>query len=842
MLGPDHLLGDLSAQAAQGDHLVGLGGAHGHGGGRGRRARGRGPGGGRRRRDREIATWYRDAIAHLCPERSDLLRRFRALTDGQTGRPRRAALLLALLALLAGAGLAWWPRSSRALLEDARAAIEDGRAADAQHLLATLIERHADAPEIEEAYQLQAVLAGTAAGAGGARAAPDPALRERVEELTQRVGAALAAGPPAEALAALGPLAALLESSAGAALRATTLARLAPVFEPWLARTLREQREAVDVLARLPDAPRTAGRDPAPLRELLDRSERLPGPQAFEETRAVLEALRRYARLKPGKEAFKGLREVESLQGSLGRLLRGAGDALTAARVHLKRLEIEEAEAACRQEGPRLLVAGQLAEADALYARLGELLLWLEERSDYAGLLEEARRRQLPDLVKERRGVVQAVQAGLESARAAEAAGDLAAAARAYGALVQRFWSIRLENVFTVPLEVRVTPPGAAVRFNGQPAGAAPLLLRYPWNTQSTLTVTAEGYEPLTHLVVPREQEPVWRVDLRLRPKARWVLPQAGTLHAEPIREGAEVLAVERNGRVSLYSATDGALRWSRHFRSLEGVRTRPAMDARRVYLALLDGTLLVLDRRSGEPRAQWQGQRPVEALALWDGRAAVGTLDGALQLFDEAAGPVLLALGEKVSAGALAAHGRFWVGTTGGRLVGVHPRTHERVEVRVSARSFPVVGLCADADGLIAVAGDGTLQRLGPAGEVRWAKEAIGDIAGDPARCGDRVAVCDRRGRLLCFGVRDGRPAGAFELGAAPVGGLRSAHGLLVAALADGRLWIQHPEEPAPRCDAPLEAPALGAPGLSVDRGLLVAGADGRLALLELPDLPVRD
>src|SRR5439155_19957791 len=70
----------------------------------------------RRKADRAAASWCRETLAHLAPDRSDLLRRFRTMTEAPEAARRRAFILGGFLLACPRLGVVFWPRPAVSLL------------------------------------------------------------------------------------------------------------------------------------------------------------------------------------------------------------------------------------------------------------------------------------------------------------------------------------------------------------------------------------------------------------------------------------------------------------------------------------------------------------------------------------------------------------------------------------------------------------------------------------------------------------------------------------------------------------------------------------------------------
>jgi outer membrane protein assembly factor BamB/tetratricopeptide (TPR) repeat protein len=778
-----------------------------------------------RRVEREAAQFARDAIALLAPERSDLLRTLRGFVEGKPRRTRRVALVGALVAVAAAAGVLTWPESPGSLLARAQQAAADEDRPLALDLVTQLIERFPDSEEAGTAFSLQAQLVPPPSKTRKDAAAKP---RELAQKDAARLTASLQSLPAAPAAVELEALVGGLQEGAG--LDAANTSRVHDA----IVRLGTEARAQQDALALTRSGRERVKGDAAALRALLAAARTAIAPETRTGLRASHAALAKLVEVAKAETLRRPLRELETAVTALEKTTAShAADVLEVRRL-LADSDLEACHTACREQGPRLLVGGRIDELEQLYGELDSGLAALEQDKDLLPVLEAAQRRHIPDFLRERRAVVLDIRKGLEAARAAVEAGDLDAAARAYRALAQRHFSVRLDDLVRVPIAISSVPAGAEVSLNGKPLGTTPLRTDYPWGGPNTLSVKAPGFVPHVTLLDTNDKLPLTKVEARLAPEPRWAAPVVGTIEARPVEIGGDVLVCDRSGRLTLFAGADGRELWARHVKNLEGVRHRPVGSDGQAWVAFLDGRLAPLDLRDGLVGEERRLGRPTGDLAAHDGVVALAVATPAVVGLKRGQQLWETPLTAHVSAGLLAAHDALWLGTANGEVLRLAPQSGDAVRVGPTDARGTVVGLVALPDGLLVTYLAGRLARLARDGSVRWIAADLGDLNGPAALVSERVAVTDRRGRLLLLDAANGAPKGTLEAGRETIGGVLARGELVVALLSDGRLWAVDPVRARVAIDAPLAekgAQALGAVGAS---DVVVVTRDGRL--LRLP------
>ncbi len=786
------------------------------------------------REERDAADYFRDAVATLVPERGDLLRHFRSLSSHEK-RWKPVALGAALLALVAAAGVVLWPTGPGKLLAQAEEAAAAGDFATAYELISTLSEKHPDSPEAAEGLTLQQRIQQQNAPTPPPEAAPSSNTAAEVRSLAIACAPRLRDLPSEEARTALVELAARIAAPDALRFRRSILQELDLSIRDAVNRMEREARSRVDTLAHMRDLAQESQTNLEALEQWVAKSRGYLTDDFPAQLEAAVGGLESLIGGQPNTTQMRMIRSLHVAIEQLKRARSHHAPDVSAVRSHLLGARLEELHQRCRTEASRELVAGRYEEADALYRSLDERLVELEEDPDRGTLLDEARRRGLPSYVSNRRAMIQEIRGGLEGARAAEKAGDLDAAIRAYAALVRRFWHIRFESVIALPLRVTTTPAGANIRLNGAEAGVSPTVIRCPWGTQLTLTVEAPGFARATRFIDPGPDLPASEIHIALEPAHLWEVGLDRTVSSAPVPTDGDLITVDRTGRVQRLEGKDGRVMWARHIETLEGIKTRPVAAGGIVHLPFIDGTLYMLAVRDGSRVGAVKIGRPVGEAAVLDNDVAIASLDGTVHIVRGRNDVRSVSLGAPASAGVLAAHGAFWVGTAVGEVKRISAKGAVTT-VGKSARRVGVIGLAAWDDGVLVTRGDGSLEALDSAGAVRWRGEGLGDTVGTPAVAGGFAAAVDSRGRVLFFSLADGTPRGQVDLeGFAPHGVLGTS-GRVIAALEDGRIWIYDPTTETEVAHANLGGRAQFAPA---DLGDGLIAAPSRLSGLRVFTLP---
>jgi outer membrane protein assembly factor BamB len=788
-----------------------------------------------RRLERDAAKFCRDAVALLAPERNDLLRSLRGLADGrQDTRWRKVALVGALLVAAAGAGVVWWPESAGGLLDDARSSAEAGDKPRALDLLGRLIEKFPESTEANEAMALQAQIQPAAPKTRPAASAKKagPALPP--------LPAALAALPAPEALAQVLPH---LETLAAAGTATTTAPALpadaVKALGEAVTRFTRSVRGRVDALSLTRDA-RERSKDKAPvLRKVIDEATHALDPATIEAWQACVPALVTLAGAAKSASLQRELTTMPALLEAYARARSVHAVDLLECRRLLAGLELEELHVACREQAPRLLVAGRLDDVEHCYTGLETRLNALAAEPDMAPVLEDARRRLVPDFLRERQTLLRGIRSGLAAAKAAEEAGDLEAAGKAYAAVAKRHYTVRFDDVIQVPLRIEASPVGAEVKVNGASAGNSPLTIHYGWGVPVTVSVQAPGFEPMVRVLEARDGVPVTRLDARLKPRLVWSASLEGTFEARPLPVGDDMLVCDRSGRVSLHAFSDGHEIWARHLKNVEGIRARAATDGERIVLAFVDGQVVMLDAHDGSVAAEEKVARPSGDVVALEGTVAVVVGTPAVVAFEHGRTAWTTPLSAAATTSLVPGHGAFWLGTGAGALVRLDSRTGDSRVVPLPAPSVAVTTLVPMQDGWLACLGDGRLLSLSADGTLRWTAPNLGDLGPAPVTCAGLVAVSDRRGRVTLLDETTGAPRGTAALRAEPAGGLLALGNLIVATTQDGRLWALDPATAVVRVDATLSEKGLSMPASFPGGDLAVVAREGRLVRVPAPSVP---
>jgi outer membrane protein assembly factor BamB len=761
----------------------------------------------RKRADREAALWCRDTVAHLAPDRGDLLRRFREMLDPRATRGRRLAIVGALVAALLTTGIILWPKPSAGLLGKARAAVDEGDLATAMALIAEIADRYPDTPECEEALALKAKL--DAATRGPVRKT-DPAVLAALRETIAKAAAAMARLPDPFATGDLEALATALKTPEGAPLRSETIERLRTALPEGVAalrRAAQERRDVLDLAAVSATKPHNSL---ARFEEIVSRAKAALDPAWAPAALRALEATRRVWQI-CGDAAFgaavgEDLRAIEGDIQAAARAATGRVKDVEQASRELHKAKVSEAYESARIEAASALVRGELDRAEELYRALHGLLLATDTDPALAPLREAIDRRGIREFSAAKVEMIDSIRNGIAAASAAESTGNLAGAAAAYASLVRQFPLVRFDEVFTIPVRVQTTPPGARVSLNGKEVGASPVLVRYGWGSQAVLTVSAEGFQTSSVALRTAESKPEPEIRVSLSPSIRWTQPLVGVVEAPPLGHQGDVIVCNRSGRVERRAKETGEVRWVTDTKSVEGVRGRPAVLRDMLWVPLVEGQVARLSLETGTAYSPFPlpGRSVGDAAALGS-RVAVAS-ENALVAFDGTGKPTTVNVRAPVTAGVLAAHGGFWVGDANGGLTRLDASTLSSGHMSLGGSS-PVTGLAAGARCVYAVTTDGTLHAIEVVtGQVAlWRRNGLGDVVGPPAEAAGIVVVADRAGRLRLFDAADGAPKGEKDLGAALRVGPVALGARLGASLADGRFWLFDPTEGIVLTDVPL-------------------------------------
>ena len=327
----------------------------------------------KRRDERETANFFREAVAGTAPERTDLLRKFRSLTEIENARGKRVALVVALLAVLATSGVILWPASASSLLEKANVAWSGGNRADAQRWIGELIERYPESAEAEAAFVLQARILNPSANAP-TTVKVDRELATRLKKLTPGARKAMERLPEATSRATVESLVEMLDTPEGRGLRRKAVRDLAPDVRRTIRNLERDCRIRTDLLGRATENPVRMRTNPNALRAYLAEADQIREDVFTHDLRATVALLTRFVAMYEQDELVGALRELDRVARGLALAISSSADALIECRRTLTGLELERAEREIREHAPSLTVNGKLEEADALYAKLEGLV------------------------------------------------------------------------------------------------------------------------------------------------------------------------------------------------------------------------------------------------------------------------------------------------------------------------------------------------------------------------------------------------------------------------------------------------------------------------------------
>jgi tetratricopeptide (TPR) repeat protein/outer membrane protein assembly factor BamB len=798
----------------------------------------------KRRSERDLATYCGDTLSRLAPDRSDLLRRFRSMLEAPTSVRRRVLIVAALLVVVSGAGLVFWPRPAARLLAKANAAAARG---DAPTVMATIDElerRYPEAPELDDALALRRrfTLSKTSSDSHTDAGAPAAA-----REAAAWVRDSLADWPAADAVSKADTLATRLRALGqnSAPLRGEIAAMLRLKFADAVSALRREavsRRDALDAAQAASERPPTTE---IAARAVLERARAALDPKWAPLARHAVDVARKLVSILgtawAGSQTDDDLRFLETDVDAASRAVTSrAGDVIRLAREH-HRLRIEETSERARTEGDRQLARGDLDAAEACFRDLAELISAVEKDADLRPLLEPIERRGYVELSRSRSAMVARIREGLAAGAEAERTGNLRGAASQYARLVRQFPEVRFDSVFTVPLRITTVPPLASVTLNGRPVARSDnggTIVRYGWGAPATVSVQSPGYEPASVVLETSAERPEAEIKVRLAPARRWAVPLPGTVEAPLLGIDGGVIVCSRSGRVERLGKDDGTTMWSVETRCVEGVRGRPVASGDTLWVPLLDGRVARISLATGGALPPLQlRERPIGDAAALPGHVAFA-IDDALAVFTDGEKPSYVALPSTPTAGVLSALGAFWVGDAKGDVTRVDGTSLVARTVRPGGH-VAVIGLAADAEKVYALAEDGTLYAVGGSGsnEIAWTRQGLGDVVGRPAPApGGVVAVADRSGRVQFLSSKDGTPRSVREMGASPRGGVIAMGDRIVAALSDGRMWVYSVSADSAVVDAPLEGTSRLAPADLGDGSVALPAAGNGVAVVPLP------
>jgi outer membrane protein assembly factor BamB/tetratricopeptide (TPR) repeat protein len=426
----------------------------------------------------------------------------------------------------------------------------------------------------------------------------------------------------------------------------------------------------------------------------------------------------------------------------------------------------------------------------------------------------------------------QAVEAIAEQTRVANV-NEALAAARAL--MRKASWTEAVKKL-QVPLELRTSPPGAAVTLDAQPhPQRTPCVVTRPATPSSafTLKLTLDGYQPHTttiDLLDPAVGTPL-KVDLQRAP--RWRAETLGPLSASPwvgvdgivlggadqrvfglgwdgqvrwtlrldlfaraagspVNVGDLVVVVERSSagqaRALAVEVRTGKLRWER---PLEGDDARAvgalgAEGAEGVVLSTQE-RLLMLDAATGEERWALDLPSPLAADAQVAGeRLLAATVDGRVQLVS-AAGKLesQLTVGGRPCAPPVGSPQGCLVGTEAGELLVVWRSVVWKTQLPEPLSGAPLV-----ADGIVYAPAGRKLVALDlKDGTPRWERAFDGRLA-SPAVNAGRLYVGAADGAVHALVAQSGDPRWVFRTG----GPVHSApvllRGVVFVASGEGVLY----------------------------------------------------
>jgi outer membrane protein assembly factor BamB len=336
-------------------------------------------------------------------------------------------------------------------------------------------------------------------------------------------------------------------------------------------------------------------------------------------------------------------------------------------------------------------------------------------------------------------------------------------------------------TLFLPALHVSGYPLGPVVR-KGNELRAGPLTLLYD-STAGTLSG-----------ILPPDLVPVHSIPFRLRPAPEppadnrpepeapiaaplWTFDAGAPIWADVSAGQGTVFAADDSGRVHALDAGTGSRKWVRRLGG--AIRARPTVEADVLYVPADDGLLRSLDTRTGEerwavaidsvitrlPQSDPKTRHDVRASAVTVafGRLYVGTHGGRVLAIEPKSGALLWEadLGGSVLAAPSVSGDRVYAGSYGGKVVALDSATGRTVwsfDTQGAVTSTPIV-----SDGIVLV-GSRSYDLFGldaATGALLWNRYIwFSWIESTPAvHGGDAYVGSSDAGKLFAFDVRSGRP-----------------------------------------------------------------------------------
>lgn len=421
-----------------------------------------------------------------------------------------------------------------------------------------------------------------------------------------------------------------------------------------------------------------------------------------------------------------------------------------------------------------------------------------------------------------------------KTAEALEAGRDLAArlgwteAARALG----------------VPIELRTTPPGAAVSIDGEALPQrTPCVIARPATKPWELVLTLDNHLPWTRtLDVARGAGVATPLEVALERAPRWKADVLGPMPsaAAALPDGGVVLAGEDARVVGL--ASDGAARWATSLPPFSAAVGHPVVVGGRAIVVDSTGRAHGLEGRSGALRWSRRVGEATDTLPELTELAAVGRGHEDLVVLSHATGLLALDpatgeerwrldLGARLAAPAtLASPERALVPLDDAHVALVEVATG-KLQSRLATSGRPTSSAAQGPSLCVVGVEGGTVEAVWRG--VVWSRKVPGPVTAPPVVTETGVVYVAAGEVLLALDVKDGAVRWEKALGA-PLGAPASGGGRVYVGAADGAVRALLAASGAVLWTARADGEVLAAPLLH--KGLVVVASKG-LSVLGLPD-----
>lgn len=331
----------------------------------------------------------------------------------------------------------------------------------------------------------------------------------------------------------------------------------------------------------------------------------------------------------------------------------------------------------------------------------------------------------------------------IELLEQATANGDFAAAQGQLRALRKSRPEVPFERLVQLPLLVTSVPPGARVSAGeeAQALGVTPLKITYTPGNVTLLRIELPGFGAETARV---SGDAVGEVRATLTKLPAWSVECAGPVTHAPASFGHTVLVVDRAGNLAAHESATGRQLWRVQTGDLSGLLPRPAVTAKQVLVASVDGTLRCFALDTG--RALWERENvPAEVgPVLHEGVAILATADSRLVGLDVATGrPRFEQPLRRAASGALLLLGaRVYFASADGDVVCANA-TDGRELWRASLGQLVVVPPVAVGNRIVVVGDEGKVAAFDANnGRTSWSQTISSLLSVSPAVCGGSIFV----------------------------------------------------------------------------------------------------